>query len=431
MQNQREITRQRIDQVQRDDVKRVYPVYNADESGFDTDIQIPWQYLTQLPNQQIQVISRWTNDPAGNGNYCDYWFNPIGFDRSNNAWLDKCQAENGQLHLAGWNATNYSEGRLYHYIIILNANTNREITRQLVENGQRRNDVAAAYPNIATAHASGFDINFGLSGELQTAPLRILSRYSSDPWGNTDYVDYYFNTIPAQNGNFAHLDSLRLSNGHIITSGWNATNQAIGRPYHWLIVLANGQEIGRQLVKDGRDRQDVANVYQRVNDAAISGFSNDFDFGNVDWSKVNSLQIVSRYSDNGNNGEGSNVDYWFSPIQISQGNFGHLDRADRINNRLTVSGWSCSNQAAGLPYRWVIIYDRTKSREISRQMVSAVQRPDVANVYPLVSDAVDSGFDTTFTLPADCLNDNLSVVARYSDDRQHGEGRRVDYWFDI
>ena len=431
VQNQHEITRQRIDQVQRDDVERVCPVYNADESGFNTDIQIPWHYLTQLPNQQIQVISRWTNDPAGNGNYCDYWFSPISFDRSNNAWLDKCQTENGQLHLAGWNATNYSEGRLYHYIIILNANTNREIARQLVENGQRRDDVAAAYPDIAAAHASGFDINFGLNGELQTAPLRILSRYSSDPWGNTAYVDYYFNTIPAQNGNFAHLDNLRLSNGHIITSGWNATNQAIGRTYHWLIVLANGREIGRQLVKNGRDRQDVADVYQRVNDAAISGFSNDFDFSSVDWSKINNLQIVSRYSDNGTNGEGSNVDYWFDPIQISQGNFGHLDRTDRINNRLTVSGWSCSNQAAGLPYRWVIIYDRTKNCEISRQKVSAVQRPDVANVYPLVSDAVDSGFDTTFTLPTDCLNDNLSVGVRYSDDRDHGEGKRADYWFDI
>lgn len=431
VQNQREITRQRIDQVQRDDVERVYPVYNAAESGFDTDIQIPWQDLAQLPNHQIQVISRWTNDAAGNGNYCDYWFSPIGFDRSNNACLDKCQAENGQLHVAGWHATNYSEGRLYHYIIILNANTGREITRQLVENGQRRDDVAAAYPNIATAHASGFNINFGLSNELMTAPLQILSRYSSDPWGNNDYVDYYFNAIPAQDGEYANLDSIRLQNGHIITSGWNATNRSIGRPYHWIIVLANGREIGRQLVKDGVNRQDVANVYQRVNNADVSGFANDFDFSNVNWSQVNNVQIVSRYSDNGQNGEGNNIDYWFDPINISQANNGYLDRANQINNQLTVSGWSCSNQADSLPYRWVIIYDRTKNREISRQRVDKIQRPDVANVYPLVSNADVSGFSAQFTLPADCWNDNLSVVARFSDDKNNGEGRYVDYWFTI
>lgn len=431
VQGQHEITRQRVDQVQRDDVERAFPVYNAAESGFDTDIQIPWQYLSQLPNQQIQVISRWTDDPAGNGNPCDYWFNPISFDRSNNGWLDKCQAENGQLHVAGWNATNYSEGRLYHYIIILDANTGREITRQLVENGQRRDDVAAAYPSIATAHAAGFDINFALNNDLMNAPLRILSRYSSDVWGNADYVDYYYNAIPAQNGEYAHLDNLKLSNGHIYVSGWNATNRSIGRPYHWIIVLANGQEIGRQLVKDGIDRADVANVYQRVNNADVSGFNNDFNFDSVDWSKINSLQIVSRYSDNSQTGEGSNVDYWFDPVQISQANFGHLDQADRLNNQLTVSGWSCSNQATGLPYRWIIIYDRTQNKELSRQEVSAVQRQDVADAYPLVSNAINSGFNAEITLPDDSLNDNLSVVARLSDDQENGEGRFVDYWFDL
>ncbi len=255
----------------------------------------------------------------------------------------------------------------------------------------------------------------------------------SDPWGNSDYVDYYYNTVPAQNGEYAHLDNLQLQNGHIITSGWNATNRSVGRPYHWIIVLANGQEIGRQRVQDGIDRQDVADVYQRVNDAATSGFSNDFDFSNVnvDWSKVNSLQIVSRYSDNADSGEGSNVDYWFDPIQISQVNDGYLDRADRVNNQLTVSGWSCSNQAAGLPYRWVILFDRTQNKEVSRLMASDIQRPDVAAVYPLVSNAINSGFTAQFTLPDDCLNDNLAVVARYSDDADHGEGHFVDHWFNI
>lgn len=431
VQGQHEIARQRIDQVERDDVEQVFPVYNAAESGFDTDIQIPWQGLAQLANHQLQVISRWTDDPAGNGNSCDYWFNPISFDRSNNGWLDKCQAENNQLHIAGWNATNYSLGRLYHYIIVLNANTGREIARQLVQNGQRRDDVAAAYPQIATAHAAGFDINFNLNDELMDAPLRILSRYTSDPWGNSDYVDYYYNTVPAQNGEYAHLDNLQLQNGHIITSGWNATNRSVGRPYHWIIVLANGQEIGRQRVQDGIDRQDVADVYQRVNNAATSGFSDDFDFSNVDWSKVNSLQIVSRYSDNADSGEGSNVDYWFDPIQISQANDGYLDRADRVNNQLTVSGWSCSNQAAGLPYRWVILFDRTQNKEVNRLMVSDIQRPDVAAVYPLVSNAINSGFTAQFTLPDDCLNDDLAVVARYSDDADHGEGHFVDHWFNI
>lgn len=39
---------------------------------------------------QIQFISRYSIDEAGNQNYVDYWFNPqtLVSDRSNNGWLD-------------------------------------------------------------------------------------------------------------------------------------------------------------------------------------------------------------------------------------------------------------------------------------------------------------------------------------------------------
>lgn len=66
-----EIGRQNVtDQaVPRADVQRVHNVYGAGQSGFNTSFDLS-KGLAEL--NQVQIVSRYTNDARGNGNAVDY-----------------------------------------------------------------------------------------------------------------------------------------------------------------------------------------------------------------------------------------------------------------------------------------------------------------------------------------------------------------------
>lgn len=81
------------------------------------------------------------------------------------------------------------------------------------------------------------------------------------------------------------------------------------------------------------------------------------------------------------------------------------------------------------------MYDATLGRELSRQLVDPVARPDVLKAYPSILNADKSGFDAYFDISRKGipqgihLSHNLLIISRYSDDLVNGEGNRVDYWF--
>lgn len=62
--------------------------------------------------------------------------------------------------------------------------------------------------------------------------------------------------------------------GQLNVAGWNATNQAIGKDYHYVILYDQtaNHEVSRQLVKDNNQRPDVAMAYPQVINADKSGF---------------------------------------------------------------------------------------------------------------------------------------------------------------
>ena len=146
----------------------------------------------------------------------------------------------------------------------------------------------------------------------------------------------------SDSGNYANLDSANLDNdGKLTVSGWHATNNSQNRPYHYLIAYdpTNHQEISRQNITSNEiNRPDVARVHN-VYGATNSGFSTSFDLTHQ-LANLKNVQIISRYTDD-QSGNGDAVDYWFAPINIDRNNYGHLDSAKTVNNRLELAGVFC------------------------------------------------------------------------------------------
>lgn len=180
------------DQSNRPDVARVYPgIYNAQHSGFSVSFELN----DALINDEIQFISRWTSDPAGNNNVVDYWFNQqrLFTDHGNYASLDAFTSSDGNMKIAGWHASNQALSKQYHYIIVVDQTTGREVQRTRVSNSVSRNDVARVYPQVINAANSGFAVALPYSPSLNGHRLQVVSRWTNDSAGNGYHpIDYWF-----------------------------------------------------------------------------------------------------------------------------------------------------------------------------------------------------------------------------------------------
>lgn len=427
----RELVRHRISSpVTRNDVAAIYRnVANSSRSGFDERIMIPGWAL----GHQLTVVARYTDDAnGGEGHHTDLWLNKqISFNMNNNANLDNVQLTNGSVVVSGWHATNAAIGRNYHYIIAWDTSTGREIARQLVQDEQR-DDVARAYPTVLNAGKSGFNASFALNQPAYANDqVQFISRWTSDARGNGNSVDYWFapQRLFKDTGNYGNIDGYRLTNQGLQVSGWNATNAALGRGYHTIIVLdaRTGRELGRRTVSLGQ-RSDVSRVFPGVLNAADSGFNTVIGFNPA--MVTDPVQIISRWSATSDANE-NYVDHWFGPIQLlaDQGNYGSLDKMSLDGNRIQITGWHASNQAFNKRYHWIILLDQTSGREVGRRLaISNTSRPDVASAYPKVSDAGNAGFNVVIDPRIAIHGDRLQVVSRWTNDPA-GNSDGTDYWF--
>jgi SEC10/PgrA surface exclusion-like protein len=320
-QNNHEIKRVRItDPVNRPDVQRVHNVYGAEHSGFNQQIDLK---SALAYTSTLKLISRYTDDPVGNGNYVDYYFAPITVNQSNNAYLDRVAAVGSNLVISGWHATNQASNKPYHFIIIIDpSNGNREIGRRLVSDGINRPDVARAYPDIVNADKAGFSVSLPLSAMNFNHELQIISRYSSDPTGNSNYVDYWFPPFTSgHSANRGYLDNFQISGNKLLVAGWHANNTTRFEQHHYLILWDStaGRQVASKEVQNV-SRPDVARVYPDIANDANSGFNTSFDLTMTPIIPGHAYTIVSRYSsdDTGNgNGNGQQyTDYWFDPRVI-------------------------------------------------------------------------------------------------------------------
>lgn len=174
-------------------------IANAGLSGFKASFSINNEVAQALKNgNRLKIIVRYSDDDQhGEGNYAQYGFNDQDF-QENNGYLDSFKVnDNGSIQATGWHISNQTIERPYHYVLLFDATTGTEITRELVEEKIQRPDVQRAYPEVYNSLNSGFNVNFASSTAIRQAinnghNLQIIDRYSAAGDGNSDCVDYWF-----------------------------------------------------------------------------------------------------------------------------------------------------------------------------------------------------------------------------------------------
>ncbi len=357
--------------------------------------------------------------------------------------FDSVTVNDNQLHVTGWQATNQATqyGNKNRFLIAIGHNEQgqqTELGRTKLDSQTiiARPDVKNVH-NVYNAENSGFNANIKLDvNKLQTYrnAIQIISRYSGSADGNSQYIDYVSAPVVLNRDNNAWLDEMKVTNNQLHVSGWNATNKALGKQNHYLILFDRtlGHELSRVRV-NGVARPDVEEAYPQVINADISGFDANFSLSNVDL--THQLQIISRYSDV-TNGEGNNVNYWFAPQQLMTANPANQGNLDQFNiskaGEVTVAGWHATDASSVENNRFLILFDQTAGHQIASLKITNTARPDVAKVYPNIKNSQDSGFNTTFKVnPSDIIyGHQYSVVSRYSTDPNGNgnDGKHMDYW---
>ncbi len=359
--------------------------------------------------------------------------------------FDSVAVDGNQLHVTGWQATNKAAqyGTDNRYLIVVGHNDQGQqeelgrtkLTSDMIVN---RPDVQKAH-NVYNAANSGFNANVQLDvNKLQNYrnAIQIISRYSKTADGNGFYdgSDYVSQPVTFDKNNYAYLDQMAVVNSKLHVAGWNATNDALGKANHYVILYdqTQGRELARVKVND-QSRPDVANAHKDVINANNSGFAADFSLNGVDL--THQLQVISRYSDAAN-GEGNHVDYWFAPQALLQANLTNQGNLDQFNvskaGEVTVTGWHATDASNIERNHFLILFDQTANRQVASIKVDTVARPDVAKVYPNVKSAGQSGFSATFKVKNGELaaNHQYAIVSRYSAvaDGNGDSGNHTDYW---
>lgn len=421
-----EITRTLITNDQtRTDVAKAFPmIANAAFSGFDTTFKLNPEYASH----NIQFVSRWTNDPAGNGNATDFWFDPV--NKQNRGNLDSWNVSDGNLQISGWHANDASIYQPNHFLILFDNTINRQVA-SIKAPLETSTDVAKAFGDTRSAGRSRFNTIFDQPNLTAGHTYSLVSRYSFTGEGNgddgngADHTDYWY-SLGTLNGSGFSIDNWQAKNRQLTISGWFANDQSLHHQYPYVILLAGGREIARHQVTL-TNRGDVANAYPHISGSLKSGFTTTFTLpNNVD----GDFQLVLRFS-NAENGEGDHQDIWTGTYTTNAGSF---DNVTVNGNSLHVSGWHATVNSDDRPYQYIIAVDMN-GNEMNRWNItdqgSHQSRGDVQKAYPWITGSEQSGF----TLNANNIDPNryayFKLIHRYTDD-QAGNGNYVDYaqWID-
>lgn len=223
--------------------------------------------------------------------------------------LDGYHFDGDKFTVSGWFASDKANGKDNHYVIITD-DQGHEFARQSVALSPRP-DVAKAFPDIPGAGQSGFAAKFDYTAGMAGKKLRVYFRYTDDPAGNGDAVDY--TSLADLNQSAAYLDNMSVSFGkQLHVAGWFASDLSIGKQHRFVILFDAAANHELQRVKvDPVARPDVAKAQPAIYGSGQSGFNAAFDY---DASLVgHKLQIIARYSGS-KDGNSDYVDYWFDPF---------------------------------------------------------------------------------------------------------------------
>lgn len=354
---------------------------------------------------------------------------------TNAGWLDGASASTTNIHVSGWHAATEAANKPYSYLFIMDATTNKELKRIKIGRSARA-DVQSKYPNVVNALNSGFSANIPVDSSLQGKTVRIISRYSSDPFGSTNYVDYAFHgavKIPSKPKpvvtKASSMDSVKFTNSKMTVRGWYADSASVNKPNRYLVVLnaATNAELGRYRLSTV-NRPDVAKKYPQIQGAAKSDF-----VVNVPLTKQllgKKIKLTVRYASDVS-GNGQVASQTFGSYQTKKAaNKAWLDAYTiKKGNKLYAHGWHASDLSLGKPYSYIIVLNAANNRELGRYRIGRIgNRSDVQKKYPTLYNATNSGFNFNLPLKANMKGKYLKIISRYTDDIS-GNGNFIDYWF--
>nr|WP_229280769.1 hypothetical protein [Limosilactobacillus reuteri] len=281
-------------------------------------------------------------------------------------------------------------------------------------------DVATQTVPTTTLTSSPQDGQVNAGDNNSGNQVKDNSSKKTDQQINADYKTpvnaVYIDTVTADTDKANTID----------VSGWHATNQYKTGMDHYLIALNgdNNQELYRGKVETV-SRPDVQKVYPKAPISENGGFKASIPVDRLN--NASSVRFVSRYTNDANGEINGGADFWYPTIQTKAA---YLDNFKVNGNNIEVSGWHADDQSVNKPNHFLILFDKTKNKEITRQAVKTLASSDVArNGYNGIVNADHSRFSANFTITPAMLGDELTIVSRYSSDAKNGKGNRSDYWF--
>ncbi|WP_242361751.1 NlpC/P60 family protein [Limosilactobacillus antri] len=225
--------------------------------------------------------------------------------------------------------------------------------------------------------------------------------------------------------NAANVDGASADkDGNVVFNGWHATNQYQEGMHHFVIVLdgGNNHELYRHEVTTV-ERPDIDKAYPKAPIAGQGGFTIAVP---ADWlNGANSLRLVSRYTSDATGNPAGGSDYWFPVVTTKAG---WLDQFKVDGNQITVSGWHVDDQAASKTEHTVILWDKTKGREVARTTVDNVASADLPKVgYATVANGAQARFTASFTITPAMMGDEFTIVSRYNKPGQQ-DNNTSDLW---
>lgn len=277
--------------------------------------------------------------------------------------------------------------------------------------------VAAGLTAISTsASADTTTVN----SEAPTTQVTQQTTSTTNKQAAESQVDYQ---TPVNAGN---LDSAKATDqGNVEFTGWHATNHYKEGMHHFAIVLdGNGHELYRNEVT-AVNRPDVERVYPKAPISRGGGFTVDVPTAKL--ANANSLRIVSRYTNDQQGNPAGGSDFWFPTIATKAG---CLDTFKVDGTKISVAGWHADDQAASKTEHTIILFDRTKNREVNRAtgVKNAISK-DVAKAgYANIANAENARFSATFEITPAMMGDEFAIISRYTRPGQEN-GQSSDYWF--
>lgn len=416
-------------QVSPDVAKVEGQIANAGKSRFSTSFKI----TPEMAGDQFVLTSRYSNSTDGKtfGSYSDFRYgNKLNLNQ-NQAYLDNFKVNGTKIDVSGWHIDDMSISHPYHYLILFDQTTNREVTRQKVTD-QASSDIAQnnKLGTALNAAKARFSTTFNVEPRMLGHRFVLISRYSDAANGEGNYSQNWISNkhLQINHKQAGYLDNFKISGKNVVISGWHADDASAIAPTHFIILFdkTKNHEVGHQVVKLTAS-PDVAKAESQIANAGNARFSTSFALTPA--MVGDQFVVVSRYSNStdGKNYGSSYSDYWYgNQLNLNQSQ-AWLDNFNQSGTQITVSGWHADDYSMTRPYHYLILWDLTTGKEVTRHRVDTVASPDIVRVHGDIINADKARFSTTFNIPGNVQHHAFQIISRYSD-AANGEGNHSDSW---